>query len=367
MYQEILLIDSHPIYSSQTSRLIATHFDNIVVRTATTLAEAEAVLTNASHISAVVMDSDLSDGTGSESVRSVHSIRSDIPILVLANTNSRDLQEACRLVGARGYLSKQSESVKIIVAIKRMLSNRSYWAFGQSLSELGDLLSNRSAPILINAAPISIAQRSNELTKRQFEVLSYICLGEPNKRIANALGVSESAVKIHASKLFKTLKVKGRMQAAIVAAELGIPTHREPLQPKLKPDGFTLIELLVVVAIIALLASYVGPKFFTQISKSERETARAQIDAFSKALDAYRIDTGHYPNSALGLNALVVRPPNEPKWRGPYLQKAVPVDPWGQPYQFESPGKQGEFDVLSFGKDGKPGGTDDSADLSSWN
>ena len=93
--------------------------------------------------------------------------------------------------------------------------------------------------------------------------------------------------------------------------------------------GFTLLELLVVMVIIGLLASYVGPKYFGQIGKSEVKTARAQLDSFGKALDQYRLDTGHYPATDLGLNALVARPANEPKWSGPYLTKAVPMDPWG--------------------------------------
>lgn len=131
--------------------------------------------------------------------------------------------------------------------------------------------------------------------------------------------------------------------------------------------GFTLLELLVVVAIIALLASYVGPRFFSQIGKSERETTRAQIDAFVKALEAYRLDTGRYPSPEKGLDALVTRPADDARWRGPYLQKAVPLDPWGNPYQYTFPGRHGEFDVLSFGRDGRIGGTGDDADITSWN
>jgi general secretion pathway protein G len=83
-------------------------------------------------------------------------------------------------------------------------------------------------------------------------------------------------------------------------------------------------------------------------------------------LDQYRLDTGHYPSTELGLNALVVRPPNEPKWLGPYLTKAVPPDPWGHPYQYKSPGEHGDYDLLSLGKDGQPGGTGEAADITSW-
>ena len=89
--------------------------------------------------------------------------------------------------------------------------------------------------------------------------------------------------------------------------------------------GFTLLELLVVVAIIGLLVGYVAPRYFGQIGRSEINAAKAQIDALEKALDQYRLDTGRYPSTELGLNALVQRPANEPKWNGPYLKKAVPL------------------------------------------
>jgi general secretion pathway protein G len=127
--------------------------------------------------------------------------------------------------------------------------------------------------------------------------------------------------------------------------------------------GFTLLELLVVVAIIGLLVGYVAPRYFGQIGKSEVNTAKAQIDALEKALDQYRLDTGHYPTGELGLNALVDRPPNEPKWNGPYLKKAVPLDPWGSQYIYKIPGERGDYDIVSYGKDRQPGGTGENADI----
>jgi general secretion pathway protein G len=130
-----------------------------------------------------------------------------------------------------------------------------------------------------------------------------------------------------------------------------------------RSHGFTLLELLVVVAIIGLLAGYVAPRYFGQVGKSEVSAAKAQLDALEKSLDQYRLDTGHYPSNELGLNALVTRPPNEPKWSGPYLRKAVPTDPWGKPYIYKIPGEKGDYDLLSFGKDGQPGGTGEDADL----
>ncbi len=130
--------------------------------------------------------------------------------------------------------------------------------------------------------------------------------------------------------------------------------------------GFTLLELLVVMVIIGLLAGYVGPRYFTQLGKAEVKAARAQADALGKALDQMRLDTGHYPSMEDGLEALVTRPANEPRWDGPYLSKSVPLDPWGNPYVFRSPGEHGEYDLISFGKDGKPGGDGEAADITNW-
>lgn len=146
--------------------------------------------------------------------------------------------------------------------------------------------------------------------------------------------------------------------------------HKQKLvlvNSRLDPKGFTLLELLVVIAIIGLLASLVGPRLFGQISKSERETARAQIDSLGKALDAYRIDIGIYPTTEIGLTALVSKPAGDStNWRGPYLQKAIPLDPWGKPYQYRGAGEGRDYSLLSLGKDGRPGGDDDDADILSW-
>ena len=130
--------------------------------------------------------------------------------------------------------------------------------------------------------------------------------------------------------------------------------------------GFTLLELLVVVAIIGLLAGIVAPRYFGQLGKSEVGAAKAQIDALEKALDQYRLDTGHYPSTEQGLAALAARPQNEPKWDGPYLRKAVPQDPWGNPFVYRNPGQKGDYDVISYGKDGRPGGTGEDADLTNF-
>jgi general secretion pathway protein G len=128
--------------------------------------------------------------------------------------------------------------------------------------------------------------------------------------------------------------------------------------------GFTLLELLVVIVIIGLLAAYVGPRYFAQIGKSERTVAKSQIDGFGRALDAYRLDVGRYPSTEQGLSVLFARPADEPKWNGPYLQKAPPADPWGRPYIYRGLEGGAEFSLLSYGKDGLPGGDGENADVS---
>lgn len=137
-------------------------------------------------------------------------------------------------------------------------------------------------------------------------------------------------------------------------------------QARPQQRGFTLLELLVVVVIIGLLAAYVGPRYFAQMGKSERGIAKAQIEALARALDAYRVDMGRYPTDGEGLAALAERPATKSeRWSGPYLQKAVPADPWGQAYVYQAPTRaDGEdFQLTSYGKDGQPGGSGDAADL----
>jgi general secretion pathway protein G len=133
-----------------------------------------------------------------------------------------------------------------------------------------------------------------------------------------------------------------------------------------RTGGFTLLELLVVMVIIGLLAGLVAPRYFEQIGKSNVKVAKAQIDALGKALDQYRLDVGGYPSSEEGLQALLVKPQNAVGWSGPYLQKTVPLDPWGRPYLYRSPGEHGEYDLSSLGKSGQAGGVGDNAPVTSW-
>jgi general secretion pathway protein G len=130
--------------------------------------------------------------------------------------------------------------------------------------------------------------------------------------------------------------------------------------------GFTLLELLVVIAIIGLLAAYVGPKYFSQLGKSEQAVAKSQVEAFSRALGTYRLDVGSFPNTEEGLAALMTRPEGAARWNGPYLDRAIPLDPWDHPYIYRSPGSHGDFDIVSLGKDGQPGGTGDATDISNY-
>ncbi len=138
------------------------------------------------------------------------------------------------------------------------------------------------------------------------------------------------------------------------------------LQKHARQRGFTLLELLVVMVIIGLLAGLVAPRYFEQIGKSNTKIAHAQIDSLGKALDQYRLDVGQYPTTEEGLQALMAKPQDAPHWSGPYLQKAVPLDPWDRPYQYRSPGEHGDYDLYTYGKGGQPGGTGESATVSSW-
>jgi general secretion pathway protein G len=139
---------------------------------------------------------------------------------------------------------------------------------------------------------------------------------------------------------------------------LGDKDHRDQ-------SGFTLVELLIVMVIIGMLAALVFPRLIPKVGKGKQSAAKAQIELLGQALDQMKLDTGRYPTTSEGLNALVVNP-GVPNWDGSYLKKAVPNDPWGRPYHYESPGGHGDYDLLSYGADGSPGGEDENKDIGSW-
>lgn len=129
--------------------------------------------------------------------------------------------------------------------------------------------------------------------------------------------------------------------------------------------GFTLIELLVVMVILGMLAALVGPKIFGKVGKGKQSAARTQIEMLGQALDSYRLDVGKYPTTSEGLNALVTNPGAQ-GWDGSYLKKGLPNDPWGKPYQYQSPGAHGDYDLFSYGLDGAAGGDGENKDVNSW-
>ena len=142
---------------------------------------------------------------------------------------------------------------------------------------------------------------------------------------------------------------------------------RKSVARKRGERGFTLLELLVVLAIMGLLAAIVGPQVIKYLGSSRSQTAKVQVKNVAAALELYRLDVGGYPSPEQGLNALVTAPPGVPVWNGPYLPQASNLlDPWGQPYLFKAPGKNGEIDVYSLGSDKAEGGTGEARDVGNW-
>ena len=144
-----------------------------------------------------------------------------------------------------------------------------------------------------------------------------------------------------------------------------------PRSPSASRSGFTLIEIMVVIAVLAILAALVAPNIFGHLGTARDVAARSQMEMLGAALDAYRLDNGRYPTTEQGLEALRAAPTMEPaarNWRGPYLRREVPRDPWDNPYIYISPGEfnPNGFDLFSYGADGQPGGEGEDADVRSW-
>lgn len=130
--------------------------------------------------------------------------------------------------------------------------------------------------------------------------------------------------------------------------------------------GFSLIELLIVMVILGLLAGLVGPKLFGKVDSSKQKAAKTQISLFESALDTYRLDNGKFPSTEQGLKALREKPEGAAKWKGPYLPKEIPMDPWGNAYVYRCPGEHGDFDIIAQGADNAPGGEGNDMDIVSW-
>lgn len=132
-------------------------------------------------------------------------------------------------------------------------------------------------------------------------------------------------------------------------------------------SGFTLIELLIVMVILGLLAAFIVPKLIGRVGESKQKAAKVQMELLSTALEVYKLDTGKYPSQDAGLNALIAKPDDVNNWKGPYLKKdKVPKDPWGIDFIYKHPGEHGDYDIVSYGADENEGGTDESADIVSW-
>lgn len=146
------------------------------------------------------------------------------------------------------------------------------------------------------------------------------------------------------------------------------PKRETGRHPRPEALGFTLIEMLVVIVVIAILAGLVGPLVFRNVGDAKVSAAKAQIEIFGLALDQYRLDNDYYPSTAQGLDALRTMPTGDPpprNWRGPYLKKPVPLDPWGRAYAYQSPADSNAngYDLVCYGRDGKPGGDGEDADI----
>jgi len=130
--------------------------------------------------------------------------------------------------------------------------------------------------------------------------------------------------------------------------------------------GFTLIELMIVLFILGLLAALVAPRLMGRVGKAKQKTAQAQIQMLATALDLYHLDVGRYPTDEEGLRSLYAKPESLSSWSGPYLDKAVPKDPWARDYVYKCPGEHGPYDLYSLGADGQPGGEGENADITNW-
>lgn len=132
---------------------------------------------------------------------------------------------------------------------------------------------------------------------------------------------------------------------------------------KRKTAGFTLIEIILVVVIMSLIAAIVVPRFFNKVERSKRQIARTQIVMLENGIKLFKLDTGRFPTSEEGLAVLQKNPGNIVHWDGPYMEKTLPRDPWGRAFLYVCPGSHWDFEIISLGADGKPGGEGENQDV----
>ncbi len=147
---------------------------------------------------------------------------------------------------------------------------------------------------------------------------------------------------------------------------IGGISHPRAMPLGRRAPAFAFMELLVVLVIVGLIVLLVAPRYIGPPAKSNSTIARTQIDGLSKALNQYRLDVGIYPSTDQGLQALVTMPEGVERWQGPYLPNPVPPDPWGRPYNYKAPGDHADYDLYSYGADGRAGGTGENLDVTSW-
>ena len=135
---------------------------------------------------------------------------------------------------------------------------------------------------------------------------------------------------------------------------------------KRQAKGFTLMEIIIVVIIMGLIAALVVPNLFKKTEKAKRQICKIQITMLEDAVKSFKLDTGRYPTTEEGLNALLETPADVTNWDGPYLEKGLPQDPWGRNYLYEYPGKNYTFEITSLGADGKEGGEGEDKDVNNW-